>query len=134
MSEKAVTTSKLVEMKQKGVKIAALTAYDAPTAALVNEAGADVVLVGDSVGMVKLVCFDDRPDSPTRGAIQEVHLGELNYALVTIPTLIWNGFKGEGTVPALVANCATIPHDPEEIERRDPFAAEIPYDWSLHHG
>lgn len=49
-----VTTTKLVEMKQKGVKIAAVTAYDAPTAALVNEAGADVVLVGDSVGMVKL--------------------------------------------------------------------------------
>lgn len=49
-----VTTTKLVEMKQKGVKIAAITAYDAPTAALVNEAGADVVLVGDSVGMVKL--------------------------------------------------------------------------------
>src|SRR5579883_1965851 len=50
----AVTTTKLVEMKQKGIKIAALTAYDAPTAALVNEAGADIVLVGDSVGMVKL--------------------------------------------------------------------------------
>ncbi len=50
----AVTTTQLALMKQKGVKIAALTAYDAPTAALVNEAGADVVLVGDSVGMVKL--------------------------------------------------------------------------------
>ena len=49
-----ITTTKLVEMKQKGVKIAALTAYDFPTARLVNEAGADVVLVGDSVGMVKL--------------------------------------------------------------------------------
>ena len=48
------TTLKLIEMKQKGVKIAALTAYDAPTARLVNEAGVDVVLVGDSVGMVKL--------------------------------------------------------------------------------
>jgi len=49
-----ITTSKLLEMKQKGVKIAALTAYDCPTARLVNEAGADVILVGDSVGMVKL--------------------------------------------------------------------------------
>lgn len=52
--EGLVTTTKLVEMKQRGVKIAAVTAYDAPTAKLVNEAGADVVLVGDSVGMVKL--------------------------------------------------------------------------------
>ncbi len=49
-----VTTTKLLEMKQKGVKISALTAYDCPTARLVNQAGVDVVLVGDSVGNVKL--------------------------------------------------------------------------------
>ena len=49
-----VTTAKLVEMKQKGVKISALTAYDAPTARLLNEAGVDVILVGDSVANVKL--------------------------------------------------------------------------------
>ncbi len=86
------------------------------------------------VGMVKLVCYDDRPDSPTRGVVQELHVGELAYALVTIPPLIWNGFKGEGVSPALVANCASEPHDPEEIERLDPFANEIPYDWALRHG
>ena len=86
------------------------------------------------VGMVKLVCYDDRDDSPTRGAIQELHVGALNYALVTFPPLVWNGFKAEGVEPALVANCASIPHDPEEIERRDPFANEIPYDWALKHG
>ena len=54
MLENQVTTAKLLEMKQKGVKITALTAYDAPAARLLNEAGVDVVLVGDSVGMVKL--------------------------------------------------------------------------------
>ena len=86
------------------------------------------------VGMVKLVCYDDRPGSPTHGNVQEVHVGELNYALVTIPPLVWNGFKGTGAVPALVANCATIPHDPGEIRRLDPFENDIPYDWSLHHG
>lgn len=86
------------------------------------------------VGMVKLVCYDDRPESPTRGTVQEVHTGELNYVLVTIPPLVWNGFKGEGTGVALVANCATIPHDPAEIERLDPFDERVPYDWSLRHG
>jgi dTDP-4-dehydrorhamnose 3,5-epimerase len=85
------------------------------------------------VGMVKLVCYDDREGSPTRGVVQELHTGELNYALVTIPPLIWNGFKGEGTGAALVANCATLPHDPGEIERSDPFGSEIPYDWALRH-
>ena len=86
------------------------------------------------VGMIKLVCFDDRADSPTRGAVQEIHLGELHYARVTIPPLVWNGFKGEGTVPALVANCATEAHDPGEIERLDPFTERVPYDWALRHG
>lgn len=86
------------------------------------------------VGMIKLVCYDDRPESPTRGEVQEIHAGELNYALVTIPPMVWNGFKGEGATPALVANCATIPHDPTEIERMDPFDNDVPYDWSLRHG
>ena len=86
------------------------------------------------VGMIKLVCFDDREGSPSRGAVQEIHVGELNYALVTIPPLIWNGFKGEGVAPALVANCATISHDPGEIDRLDPFDNDIPYDWALRHG
>ena len=85
------------------------------------------------VGMVKLVCYDDREDSPTRGAVQELHVGELNYALVTIPPRVWNGFKGEGTKPALIANCSTIPHDPEEIDRVDPIENDIPYDWALKH-
>jgi dTDP-4-dehydrorhamnose 3,5-epimerase len=86
------------------------------------------------VGMVKLVCYDDRPESPTRGTVQELHVGELDFVLVTIPPLVWNGFKGEGGDPALVANCATLPHDPDEIERVDPFDNDIPYDWALRHG
>ena len=86
------------------------------------------------VGMVKLVCYDDRAGSPTAGVVQELHIGELNYVLVTIPPLILNGLKGEGTVPALVANCATEPHDPDEIERLDPATEGIPYDWAVRHG
>jgi dTDP-4-dehydrorhamnose 3,5-epimerase len=86
------------------------------------------------VGMVKLVCYDDRADSPTRGNVVELFVGELNYALVIIPPLVWNGFKGYGSGPALVANCSTIPHDPDEIVRTDPFTKDIPYDWALRHG
>jgi 3-methyl-2-oxobutanoate hydroxymethyltransferase len=47
-----VTLSTLANMKAKGEKIAALTCYDASFAALVDESDADLVLVGDSMGMV----------------------------------------------------------------------------------
>lgn len=85
-------------------------------------------------GKIKLVLYDDRQDSPTRGEVQEIFLGPDNYQLVTIPPLVWNGFKGIGLETAIVANCSTIPHDPAEIERLDPFDKRIPYDWSLKHG
>jgi 3-methyl-2-oxobutanoate hydroxymethyltransferase len=49
-----VTAGALLEMKLAGHPISALTAYDYPTARLVDEAGIDVVLVGDSLGMVVL--------------------------------------------------------------------------------
>jgi 3-methyl-2-oxobutanoate hydroxymethyltransferase len=42
------------QMKQRGEKITALTAYDYPTARLLDESGVDIILVGDSVGMVVL--------------------------------------------------------------------------------
>ncbi len=47
-----VTTSTLMKMKQKGEKITALTAYDYPFAGMLDQAGIDMVLVGDSLGMV----------------------------------------------------------------------------------
>lgn len=82
-------------------------------------------------GHIKLVLYDDRKDSPTRGELQELFLGPDNYNLVTIPPMVWNGFKGIGTETAIVANCGSTPHDPEEIERRDPFDPSIPYDWKI---
>ena len=84
-------------------------------------------------GMIKLVLYDDRSDSPSRGELQELFVGDANYVLVRIPPGVWNGFKGMGASPAIVANCATLPHDPNEIVRKDPFSKDIPYDWSLKH-
>lgn len=82
-------------------------------------------------GKIKLVLYDDRSNSATKGEIQEIFLCPDNYVLVTIPAMVWNGFKGIGTEMSIVANCTTIPHDPEEIMRKDPFDSSIPYSWDL---
>lgn len=83
-------------------------------------------------GRVKLVLFDDREGSPTRGELQEHFLGPDDYSLVVIPPGVWNGFKGMSAV-SIVANCATHPHDPSRSERLDPFDNDIPYDWAVRH-
>ena len=85
-------------------------------------------------GMIKLVLYDSRDDSPTKGELQEIFLGRENYQLVKIPPHIWNGFKAIGTQMAILANCSTHPHDPNEIIRISPFDPSIPYDWDMKHG
>ena len=82
-------------------------------------------------GMIKLVLYDDRKDSTTKGNLMEIFMGEENYFLVSIPPNIWNGFKGIGNNYAIVANCSNLPHDPKEIKRLNPFSKEIPYSWDL---
>jgi dTDP-4-dehydrorhamnose 3,5-epimerase len=85
-------------------------------------------------GNIKLVLYDDRKDSPTYKDLQEIFLGEDNYVLVRIPPHVINGFKAVGNERAIVANCSDIPHDPEEIERFDPFDKRIDYSWDIRHG
>lgn len=82
-------------------------------------------------GRIKLVLFDDREESPSRGVLKEIFLGPDNYALVIVPPGVWNGFKGMSDPYALVANCCTHEHDPARSTRLDPFENHIPYDWAI---
>jgi dTDP-4-dehydrorhamnose 3,5-epimerase len=84
-------------------------------------------------GEIKFVLYDDRPDSPTCGEIQEFFISPENYMLVTVPPMIWNGFKSIGTATSIVANCSTLPHSPDELLRRPPSDPTIPYSWALEH-
>ena len=85
------------------------------------------------IGHIKFVLYDDREKSSTKGSVQEIFLGPSNYCLVTVPPMVWNGMKCIGDETAIVANCASIPHDASEIDRLDPFDSYIPYDWGLKH-
>ena len=85
-------------------------------------------------GKLKLVLYDDRDGSSSKGEVQEIFLGPDNYCLVHIPRLVWSGFKGIGTETSLVANCTTIPHRPEEAGRLAHNDRRIPYDWDIKHG
>src|SRR3954453_12979782 len=82
-------------------------------------------------GHAKLVMYDMRENSPTRGVLQEVFFGEDNHCLVQIPPGIANGYKAYGDKLVILANCATEPHDPKEMLRSDVSSPEIPYDWAL---
>ncbi len=82
-------------------------------------------------GMIKLVLYDARPDSPTYKELMEIDTGEDNYQLIRIPTGIINGFKGISSGTAMVANCSTLPHNPDEMISYDPSGDKVPYDWDV---
>jgi dTDP-4-dehydrorhamnose 3,5-epimerase len=86
-------------------------------------------------GMVKLVLFDTREDSPTRGTCNEFFIGTLNPLLVQVPNLVYHGWKCISAEPALVVNVPNEPYDraaPDE-HRLAPHGT-LDYDWSRKDG
>ncbi len=81
-------------------------------------------------GIVKLVLFDDRNSSSTKGKYQELILSPKNYFLVTIPPNIWNGFKNLDNEESIIANCLNIPHDEKEMVRESHDSKNFNFDWS----
>ena len=82
-------------------------------------------------GKIKIVLFDDRKNSPTKGTIQEIFLSNSNHILVSIPPLIWNGFCSINDDIAILANCSDIPHDKSEIKRLPYNDPMFPYKWII---
>ena len=80
-------------------------------------------------GKVKLVLYDDRDSSSSKGKLEEITLSPDNYNLITIPNNIWNGFKGLDKEESIIANCLNIPHNENEMVRIDPFDKSIDYNW-----
>jgi dTDP-4-dehydrorhamnose 3,5-epimerase len=86
------------------------------------------------IGTAKLVCFDLREGSSTKGNLMEIYLGPDNYCTVQIPPGIANGYTPVGNEMTMLANCASMPHDPAEISYIDPVSDQIPYSWAIKHG
>ncbi len=87
-------------------------------------------------GMMKVVLYDSREDSPTHGEVNEFFLGEHRPILLQIPPLVYHGFKCISDYEAMVINCPTEVYDydnPDEF-RVDPHDNDIPYDWSIKDG
>jgi len=87
-------------------------------------------------GMLKLVLYDDRDDSPTKGEINEFFLGEHNPVLVKIPPLVLHGFKCIGDEEAICINVPSEPYRSEQPDefRVDPHQNDIPYVWDRKDG
>ena len=87
-------------------------------------------------GMVKLVLYDDRDDSPTRGVVNEFFIGDHNHILLHIPRFVWHGFKCISDREAMIVNVVTecYNYDNPDEYRKPPHGSDIPYDWSRKDG
>ena len=87
-------------------------------------------------GMAKVVLYDDREASATRGQVNEFFMGDRNPILVQVPPLVCHGYKGIGADEVLLVNFPTEVYRPEQPDeyRLDPHRSGIPYDWARRDG
>jgi dTDP-4-dehydrorhamnose 3,5-epimerase len=87
-------------------------------------------------GMMKVVLYDGREGSPTRGEVNEFFMGEHNMLIVQIPAYVLHGFKTVSETEAILVNCPTEAYDyenPDEF-RVHPHENDVPYDWARQDG
>ena len=87
-------------------------------------------------GMAKIVLYDDRKASSTKGVINEFFVGDHNHILIHIPKLIWHGFKCMSEQETMIVNIVTKCYNYEEPDeyRKPAHGSDIPYDWSRKDG
>jgi len=87
-------------------------------------------------GMAKIVLYDNREGSSTKGEINEFFVGEHNHILIHIPKLVWHGFKCISEDETIVVNIVTECYNYEQPDeyRKPPHDSDIPYDWSRKDG
>jgi len=86
-------------------------------------------------GKIRIGLYDDRLGSPTRGNSLSYLINHTDrYCVLCIPPLVWNGFRCAEDWPdySIVANCASIPHRPDEIVRMGVEDAPFDFDWGTY--
>ncbi|MDB5209852.1 MAG: dTDP-4-dehydrorhamnose epimerase [Sediminibacterium sp.] len=82
-------------------------------------------------GAVKIVVFDDRVNSKTKGLIDVILLDDdVNYRLLTMPPRLWYSFQCVSKDFALLGNVINDIHQPSESNTLPIDTKEIPYEWS----
>jgi dTDP-4-dehydrorhamnose 3,5-epimerase len=87
-------------------------------------------------GTVKVALYDQRDNSPTKGTVNEVYLGEHCPGLLRIPPGVLHGWMCVGRREAYIVNIVSEMYDysnPDEF-RTDPHDNDIPYDWARKDG
>jgi dTDP-4-dehydrorhamnose 3,5-epimerase len=87
-------------------------------------------------GMMKVVLYDMRDGSPTKGEVNEFFMGEKNPVLLRIPPGVAHGMKGMEPMGGMLINTPSHPYhytEPDEF-RIHPHDNDIPYDWSRKDG
>ncbi len=87
-------------------------------------------------GMLKLVLYDAREGSLTKGEVNEFFIGDFNPLLVKVPRMVYHGWKCISQEEALVINVPTEPYNRETPDeyRVDPHQNDIPYGWDRKDG
>lgn len=81
-------------------------------------------------GQLFIALYDTRNGRQRAGILLTMRLGRPdNYCLLSIPPGVWYGFAPIGGEPALICNCADLPHDPDEAERLPHDSKLIPFSW-----
>jgi dTDP-4-dehydrorhamnose 3,5-epimerase len=87
-------------------------------------------------GMMKVALYDGREGSGTRGEVNEFFVGEKNPLLISVPPLVYHGFKAVGEETAYFLSVPTLAYNYQEPDeyRLPPDTDKIPYDWILTPG
>ncbi len=80
--------------------------------------------------MLKLVFYDDREASPTRGELREVFTGELNYCRVSIPPGLKHAARAYGGERVRVLVLSDKPFDPD-VSDKTVVEPPVDYDWAI---